>query len=136
MDAMACAQASGVSDANVSHQARLPAIWRTTSEPSSKDSCGRKFSPTAGSSTAVTSASPECAADTGTDPQHAASASTIPNASGNVLGTTSASDALMSSETSECSMRPVKCTRLIAAGAALRYRSRSSASRVSRNEAR
>ncbi len=54
----------------------------------------------------ATSASPECAAHTGSAPVAAASAATIPNASGNVLGTTIASLARTARATSPYSRRP------------------------------
>ena len=96
------------------------AICGTAPAPSWKDSWARRSGGTAGASTWVTSASPEWSADSGTDPQHAASASTMPNASGKVLGTTTACEALISSLTSSCSIRPAKCTRRMAPAAASR----------------
>ena len=59
----------------------------------------------------LTSASPECAALIGSAPHAAASAATIPKASGKVLGTTSAAHAGSSSASSSCSRRPVNTTR-------------------------
>ena len=58
----------------------------------------------------LTSAAPECAAETGSTPAAAASAATIPNASGKVLGKTRASPAGTSSATSSCSSRPANAT--------------------------
>jgi hypothetical protein len=113
-------QASGVFAVNNSQQVSLSAISRTAPGPSWKDSCERRSLRTAGASTSVTSASPEWSADSGIDPQHAASARTMPNASGKVLGMTSACDADINSDTSSCSIRPAKCRRCIAAGAAAR----------------
>ncbi len=54
-------------------------------------SSGRAASGTTSESVAATSPSPLWRATTGNEPQAAASAATIPNASGNVLGTTIAS---------------------------------------------
>ena len=68
----------------------------------------------AGASVAVTSARPEWDDDSGIDPQHAASARTMPKASGNVLGTTTTRDRPIRSETWSCSSLPVKWTRRIA----------------------
>jgi hypothetical protein len=59
----------------------------------------------------VTSARPEWAALSGSVPQAAASAATIPKASGNVLGTTCASQAASSGASSSWSRRPVRTTR-------------------------
>ena len=53
---------------------------------------------------------PEWPATTGSAPQAAASAATIPNASGNVLGIAIASAAGSTSVSSECSSRPAQWT--------------------------
>ena len=101
--------------------ARRPA-WRRSARPrrgpTSKDSNGRSSAPARAPAWRVTSAIPEWPADSGSAPQAAASAATIPNASGNVLGITCASQAGSRSGRSSCSSRPVKCTRSAAAGAA------------------
>jgi hypothetical protein len=57
---------------------------------------------------AVTSAIPECAAESGSTPHAAASTATIPNASGKVLGITCASQTGSKLGESACSIRPVK----------------------------
>ena len=72
----------------------------------------------AGASVAVTSAIPEWLAESGSAPQAAASAATMPKASGKVLGMTCASQAGRRSGRSSCSSRPVKWMRSAAAGAA------------------
>ena len=59
---------------------------------------------------AVTSARPECAAEIGSEPQAAASAATIPNASGNMLGIRTHSDTGIRRASSPCSSRPVNTT--------------------------
>ena len=59
----------------------------------------------------ATSARPEWPATTGSAPHAAASAATMPNASGNVLGIASASAAGSTSASSSCSSRPAQCTR-------------------------
>ena len=103
---------------SVSQAISFAAICSTASGPRSNESSGRSSGSSAGASVRVTSARPECAADSGNAPQAAASAATMPNASGNVLGTTWASQAGSRSGRSSCSRRPVKCTRSAAAGAA------------------
>ena len=79
--------------------------------PTSNESSGRSSSGNAGASVAVTSAIPEWPADSGSTPHAAASAATIPNASGKVLGITWASQAGSRSGRSSCSSRPVKWIR-------------------------
>ena len=96
------------------------AISSTAPGPRSNCNSGRSSAGSAAASLAVTSASPECDADSGSSPQAAASAATMPNASGNVLGTTCASHAGSSHGRSEYSRRPVKTTRPAASGAAAR----------------
>ena len=88
--------------------------------PTGNDSQGRAGTGTAAASGAVTSARPECAAEIGRMPHAAASAATMPKASGNVLGTTWASQAASSGASSSCSSRPVSTTRSPSAAAAVR----------------
>jgi hypothetical protein len=78
--------------------------------PTSKVSHGRTSPGTAAASARATSAIPEWPATTGSAPQAAASAATMPNASGNVLGIASASAAGSTSASSECSSRPAQWT--------------------------
>ena len=66
----------------------------------------------------ATSASPEWLATTGSVPQAAASAATIPNASGNVLGTAIASATGSTSTSSEWSSRPAQAIRSVMPAAA------------------
>jgi len=63
---------------------------------------------------------PNARAESGSAPQAAASAATIPNDSGNVLGTTWAEELASSCGRSSCSRRPVKYTRSKAPRAARR----------------
>ena len=107
---------SGACSQEMSDDARS----RTAPSPTSKSSHGRACSGTSAASAPVTSARPECAALTGRAPQAAASAATIPNASGNVMGTTWASQAGSSSASSGCSRRPVSATRSGSRAAAAR----------------
>ena len=83
----------------------------TASGPTSNESHGRTSSGTAVASVRATSPSPEWLATTGRAPQAAASAATIPNASGNVLVTAIASAAGSRSASSSWSSRPANATR-------------------------
>ena len=106
-----CEASARRSGSSCSQRIRRSAICSTASSPRSNDSSGRRSSGSAPARIFDTSASPECAAETGSTPQEAASAATMPNASGQVLGTTCAWHEGSRSGRSEYSSRPVKWMR-------------------------
>ena len=102
--------------------------------PTSNVSHGRTSGGAAAASARATSAMPEWPATTGSAPHAAASAATIPNASGKVLGIAIASATGSTSVSSSCSSRPAQCTRAAMPSAAARYAAASGPS-ASRNAA-
>ena len=106
----------------------------TACGPTSNVSQGRTSCGTACASARATSAIPECPATTGSAPHAAASAATIPNDSGNVLGIASASAAGSTSASSSWSSRPAQWIRAVMPLAAARYAAASGPS-ASRNAA-
>ena len=88
---------------------------RSAASPVSNEARWRKRSGYSSSSPAATSASPECRATSGGEPAAAASAATIPNASGKIDGTTVASASGSRCTRCRCSSGPVKS---VAGGAA------------------
>ena len=84
------------------------AISSTASGPTSKDSSGRRSRAARAPAWRSPRPCPEWSADSGSAPQAAASAATMPKDSGKVLGITCASQAGSRSGRSSCSSRPVK----------------------------
>ncbi len=100
------ARSPGESDSSSASFAR-----RSAASPVVNDVRWRNAGGYSASSPSATSASPECRATRGGQPADAASAATIPNASGKIDGTTQASASASRWTRCRCSSGPVKRTR-------------------------